>query len=376
MNIAVNTRFLIRDKIEGIGKVTAEVLSRLVDLMPEDQFTFIFDRPFDKRFLYRSDITPKVIPPPARHPVLIRTWLQWGVRKYLRKARPDVFLSFDGFAPLNLDIPAVITIHDLAYIHYPEQNRRADLNFYRRYMPRFAREANHIITVSEYSRQDICRHLDVSAGKVSVIYNGVNHAYHPPDDGTRQSARQTFAGGAPYFLYVGAIHPRKNVDGLIRAFSIYRKGFGGNEKLVITGRRGWLTGAVQEAYQASPYREDILFTDYVPQPEMPKLVAGARALVYVSFFEGFGLPILEAMATGVPVICSDRNAMAEVAGTCAFLVDPDSPDQVAFAMDQTGSAQEKTRQMVACGLKRAAEFTWERAAVQYRDVLLGLAGHR
>ncbi len=355
--------------MEGIGKVTEEITSRLVRLMPEDRFTFLFDRPYDPAFIHRENIIPKVVKPPARHPLLIHAWLQWGVKQFLRKSGTDLFLSFDGFMPRGSSTPSIITIHDLAYVHFPGQNRTADLWYYRHFMPKFAKEARHIITVSEFSKQDICSHLGVNPEKVTVIYNGVDAIYQPANEPEKAAARKKYALGKDYFLYLGSIHPRKNVAGLIRAFSEYKEKTGRQEKLLISGRRGWLTGAVDNALRTSPFREDVLFTDYVPREETPELIAGASALMYVSFLEGFGLPILEAMACGVPVICSDRNAMAEVAGDCALLVDPSSTGQIAGAMAALASSPEKARALREMGLSRAASFRWDKAAVRYRDLL-------
>jgi glycosyltransferase involved in cell wall biosynthesis len=369
VNIAVNTRFLLQDKIEGIGKVTFEILKRLVHLMPDTSFDFLFDRKHDAEFIFHSNVNPKVIYPPTRHPLLTYAWLQFGVRRFLSQGKHDLYFSFDGFMPLGTQTPRIITIHDLAYAHFPEQNRFADRWYYQHFMPKFASEAEHIITVSQFSKSDICTNFKLPGEKVTSIYNGVSEEFHPIQNAQKQVFRKKFAAGSPYYLYLGSIHPRKNVAGLIRAFDSFKKKSSSNKKLLITGRKGWLTSEVEKAYESVSSKEEIIFTGYVPKEELPGLLGTADALCYLSLFEGFGLPIVEAMASGVPVICSNRNSMVEVANGAAACVDPQSTDSIAEAMQQIDQDQNFVNQLISSGLERRKSFSWDAAAIQYRDVL-------
>lgn len=337
--------------------------------MPDASFEFLFDRKYDEEFIFHSNVTPEVVFPPTRHPFLTYTWLQLGVRRYLSQKNPDLYFSFDGFMPLGTRTPRIITIHDLAYAHFPEQIRFSDRWYYQHYMPKFASEAKHIITVSQFSKNDICTNFGLPGENVTSIYNGVSEEFKPIPDARKQTNRKKFTAGSPYFLYLGSIHPRKNVAGLIRAFDAFKKRSSSQKKLLITGRKGWLTGEVEQAYETASSKNDIIFTGYVPKEELPGLVATAEALCYLSLFEGFGLPIVEAMASGVPVICSNRNSMVEVANGAAACVDPDSTDSIAGAMHQIDQDQIFVKQLIASGLERAKSFSWDKAANQYRDVL-------
>ena len=206
-----------------MGKVNHEIMSRMVRKHPEHRYHFLFDRKFDKQFIYNTNVDPVVLSPPTRHPVLIHYWFQTRVKNYLKKTKPNVFFSPDGFMPMQSKTPSVITIHDLAYIHYPDFISRAHLRYYQRNVPRFVHEAAHITTVSEFSKRDICTQFLVEEEKVSVIHNGVSDEFRPLSDPEIDKTRKKYGGGMPYFLYVGAIHPRKNVDRLILAFDAVQK---------------------------------------------------------------------------------------------------------------------------------------------------------
>jgi glycosyltransferase involved in cell wall biosynthesis len=369
VKIAVNTRFLLPGKLEGIGKVTYEVLRRLVHLMPETNFDFLFDRKFDPALVFNANVHPKVIFPPTRHPLLTHTWLQSGVKRYISKSKPDLYFSFDGFMVLGISIPSIITIHDLAYAHFPQQNRFADRWYYQRYMPMYAQESAHIITVSKFSQNDISTRFHLPMHKVTAIYNGVSEEFQPVTTEISNRIRAKYAASEPYFLYVGAIHPRKNLARLIQAFDQYKSTSGSPMKLLITGKKGWLTKPVEKAFENSKSRSDIIFTGFVPQKELSALIGSAEALCYVSLFEGFGLPIVEAMATGVPVLCSNRNSMAEIAGHAAILVDPENINDIAKGLHQLERDKNLRKKLITTGLERSKLYRWDRTAEQYRDVL-------
>lgn len=354
--------------------MTYEVLRRLVQLMPDDEFEFLFDRKFDPSYIFQSNVSGKTISPPTRHPVLMHTWLQWGVKRYLNRRKPDLFLSFDGFLPLGAKVPGVVTIHDLAYAHFPEQNRWADRWYYQNYTPRFAHEAKHIITVSHFSKSDICTRFNLGEDRVSVIYNGVDAAFKPIPHSLKEKTRQRYSNGADYFLYVGAIHPRKNIDRLIKSFDLFKRNTGSQTQLLITGRKGWLTKSVDDAYQHAKHQSDIQFTGYVADDDLPALIGASKSLCYISLFEGFGLPIIEGMASSVPVLCSNRNAMKEIAGDSALVVNPESIKEIASGMTQLDQNDDLRQNLIEHGKQRAKMFHWDHSAQQYMELLKQIHG--
>ncbi len=280
----------------------------------------------------------------------------------MKKHKIDVFLSPDNFGSLRAPCPTVIVCHDLAFNHYPDQVKWSESLYYRYFIPRYFRKAAHILAVSEYTRQDILKTYGLAPGKVSVACNAANEAFRPLDEGQIRSGRENYADGQPYFFYVGSIHPRKNIARLIRAFDRFKSAAQSPVKLLLAGRLAWKTGEVKAALDQSDFAEDIVFLGYVPDEELPGILGSALALTYVSLFEGFGVPLLEAMQASVPVITSNRSSMPEVAGEAAFLVEPESEEDIARAMQRIWEDEALRKSLAEKGKIQRQKYSWERAA--------------
>ncbi|MGB3548381.1 MAG: glycosyltransferase family 1 protein [Saprospiraceae bacterium] len=361
MRIAVNTRLLLADRLEGVGYFTQEVARRLVERRPEDEFIFLFDRPFDPRFVFADNVTPVVVHPPARHPLLWYAWFEGALPGALRRCGAEVLLSPDGYLSLRSPVPTVLVAHDLAYLHYPRQVPPLVRRYYGYFVPRYLHRADQIITVSDYVKQDILAHYRLAPERISVACNGVKEEFRPLDEAEKTAVRAEFAGGREYFFYVGSIHPRKNLPRLLGAYARYRSGGGRPVKLLIGGRFAWQTGEVAAAHAANPYREDIEFLGYVPADQLARLLGAARALTYVSLFEGFGVPLLEAMQAEVPIVTANVTSLPEVAGPAALLVDPTSEEAIAAALLRLDREPGLAEQLVAAGRAQRDKFSWERA---------------
>jgi glycosyltransferase involved in cell wall biosynthesis len=362
MVIAVNTRFLIKDKLEGIGWFTYESLKRIVEKNSQHQFHFLFDRPYDSSFVFGKNVTPHVIPPPARHPLLWYLWFEYSVPSRLKKIHPDIFLSTDGYASLSTDVPQVIVIHDLAFEHYPGHIDLITRAYYKYYVPKFARKAARIATVSEFSKQDIVKRYNVDANKIDVVYNGAHEAFKPLDANEIALIRKRYSGNAPYFIYAGAVQPRKNVDNLFKAFDRFKSENNLPHKLVIVGRFAWKTGPVREAYNDLVHKDQVVFTGHLGRAELAQLIGAANALVYVSLFEGFGIPIVEAFQCRVPVITSHVSSMPEVAGDGALLVNPNDVNEISSAMKRIATDIQLRNDLVEAGQRQLQKFSWELTA--------------
>ncbi len=358
----MNTRLLIKGKLEGMGWFTHEVVKRLVQEHPEDEFIFFFDRPYSPEFIYGDNVTAVVLFPPARHPVLFYLWFEWAVASALKKYRADVFLSPDNFLCLRTNVKTTLVTHDLAHLHFPEQLPFSQRSYYRHFVPKFNRRADRIVTVSEYTKADIVRQYGIAPEKIAVAYNGCRDIFRPLSKGEAQKIRDNYTSGQPYFFYIGAVHPRKNVHRLIRAFDIFKEKTGAPVKLLIGGRFAWKAGEVLTAFKYSKHQVDIKFLDYLAVAELPKLMAAAHACTYVSMFEGFGLPLLEAMKCDVPVITSNVSSMPEVAGDAGLLVDPLSPEAMAEAMQKIWQDPHLSVKLVAAGRIQREKFTWQHTA--------------
>lgn len=363
MKIAVNTRLLLKGKLEGIGWFSEESLRRIVLQHPEHQFYFLFDRPYDESFVYASNVTPVVCYPQARHPYLWYLFFEFGIPYQLRKIKPDIFLSTDGWIPLHLeDTKVVDVIHDLNFEHHPDFIKPVVLRYYRRFFHQFAQKSNRIATVSEYTRQDIHQLYDVPLENIDVVYNGCNECFHPLSIEEQIAVKDEFTEGKNFFLFVGLIHKRKNLANIFRAFDHFKSEKPTDAKLVVVGDKKWWQGEIEDTYNAMHFQKDVVMLGRQPMDVLSKLYGSARALVYVSLFEGFGIPIVEAFNAETPVITSNVTSMPEVAGDAAVLVDPNSVPQISCAMETLWENDELRSNLIAKGRARKTLFGWQQTA--------------
>ncbi len=376
MKIAVNTRFLLKTNLEGIGWFTYETLRRMVERHPEDEFIFFFDRPFEPEYIFGKNVTPVVLFPPARHPFLFVAWFDLAVAWALRKHRPDVFYSPDGFLSLLTAVPTLLVVHDIAHVHYPTQVGFFQRKYYDFFIPKFLKKSSHIVTVSEFSKQDIIREYGIENSKISVVANGCRTVFVPLSESDVQSVRKEYSGGQPYFFYVGAIHPRKNVARLIEAFDIFKQKNNSSVKLLLGGRMAWQTGEVKSAWELAKSHADIKFLGYLDAQKLAQLTAAAVAITYVSLLEGFGVPLLEAMYCDVPLITSRSSSMPEVAGDAAILVNPMDASAIAEAMERVTTDNILRAQLVEKGRAQRQKFDWNDSAEKIYEVLKKIKRHK
>lgn len=367
MKIAVNTRLLIKDKLEGIGWFTFESLKRITTQHPEHQFYFIFDRKWDDKFIFSSNITPLVVHPQARHPLLYYIWFEIGLPSLFRKLQPDIFVSPDGYLSLKSSVPSLTVIHDLNFEHYPEDLPWLTRNYYRHYFPLYAQKASRVATVSEYSKNDIASLYHISPDRIDVVYDGANESYVPLTPEEVISVRNQYSSGFPYFIFIGSIHPRKNLTNLFRAFDIFKKETSSDIKLMVVGARKWWTGDINAAFKEMSHSEDVIFTGRLNTSGLKVVLGASLALTYVSYFEGFGIPIVEAFRTNTPVITANVTSMPEVAGNAALTVDPHSPASIAEAMRQVYSDPGLRKDLIMKGESRKELFTWQKTAERLWD---------
>ncbi|MEM9545581.1 MAG: glycosyltransferase family 1 protein [Bacteroidota bacterium] len=362
MRIAVNARELLKGRMEGIGRYIYETSKRMVLDHPEDEFFFFFDRACDSSFIFSENVTPVVVHPQARHPILWYLWFEWSVPYYLKKYNIDVFYSGDTYLSMKTKVSTLIVCHDIAYKLYPNHLRKSHLKYYRNNFPKFHKKADHIVAVSEFTRQDIIQTYNLDPAKVSVAGNATPSGFAPLEEEEKKLVRQELTDGKPYFIYVGSLHPRKNVVKLINAFDQFKKEHKTDHKLVLVGRLAWKNEQLNKTYETTTYRDDIILTGHIMKQQLPRYMASAEALTYVSVLEGFGIPLLEAMSSGTPVITSNVSSMPEVAGDAAILVDPHDPKSIASGMYEIISNEPLKKELVSKGFDRAKEFSWKKTA--------------
>ena len=359
MRIAVNTRFLLKDYLEGYGFFIHETFKRIVINHPEHEFIFLFDRPYEKEFVFAANVTPVVIGPPARHPILWKWWYDYKVTAALKKYKADVFVSAGGFLSLRTSVPQCVVVHDLSFLHYPSFIRKSHLFYLKNQTPAFLKKAKRIATVSMFSKEDIIKHYAIDAGKIDVVYSAVKYGYSPVDAAARETIKERYADGKEYFIYVGAIHPRKNLMNLLKAFSIFKKRLKSNMQLIIAGRLAWKFDEFTDGLKTYKYREDVKLLGYLPQQELINLTGSAYALLYPSFFEGFGVPPLEAMNCGVPVIASAASSIPEICGDAALFVNPESIEDIADKMMALYKDEKLRNELIAKGYVQTKKYSWD-----------------
>ena len=367
MKIAINTRFLIKGKMEGFGWYTYEISKRLCSLMPEHQFFFFFDRAFDEEFIFADNVTPVVINPPARHPILFSIWFNFSVKRALKKHQIDLFFSPDGYASLTSDVKQLITIHDLNFEHNSKDLPASASKYLRKNFPKFARKADHILTVSNYSKSDIQNTYGIKEEKITSVWNGASDLFKPVVGDELVQLKKKWNEGRPYFLFVGSLHPRKNVRRLIEAYDQYSKQKENTWDLVIVGEELWSN---MEGFKLSAsLKNRVKFTGRMGIEDLTEVMAASDAFVYVPYFEGFGIPIVEAMKCGIPIISGDKTSLPEVAGDAALYCDPFDVSSIAEAMRTMALDDALRNDFAAKSLDRGKEFSWDKSALQVKEVI-------
>lgn len=331
--------------------------------------------------LYTNGL-PAALPPlgpnfALRSIPLRRLWTHARLGPALARDRPDLLFVPAHVVPLAHPA-SVVTVHDLGYLSFPEAHtarRRLELHLTTRWSLRAARR---VIAISHATRADLLRRYGADPARVAVVHHGLGGGFRPVEDPAAVAAAMARHGlTAPYFLYVGTVQPRKNLGRLIEAFAAATAGAGGPpHTLAIAGRRGWLSDTIERRAAELGAAGRVRMLGYLPDADLPALLSGATAFLFPSLYEGFGMPVLEAMACGAPVLTSTTSSLPEVAGDAALLVDPADTAAIAAAIGRLAADAALRAELRARGLARAASFTWERCARETLAVLLEAAGER
>jgi len=362
MRIAVNTRLLITGKMDGIGWFSFHSLKILVNKNPQHDFFFIFDRDFDVKYIFNQNVTPVILSPPTRHPFLWYIWFEHRIPAILKKYKIDFFLSPDGFLSLNSDVLSLPVIHDINFAHKPEDLPFFTRRFYNIFFPKYAKKAKRIVTVSEYSKQDICKTYDIKPENVDVVYNGSSSLYKPVSKSVKLKIKKKYAEGKNYFIFIGSLHPRKNVPRLFQAFELFKKQTKSDFKLVIVGGMMFKNQELNNVHSQMKFSSDVIFTGRLAPQELKNVLGSAFALTFVPYFEGFGIPILEAMHSEIPVITSNITSMPEVAGDAALYIDPFSVESIKNGMVTLYNDKKLRISLVEKAKIQREKFSWELTA--------------
>ena len=362
MHIAIDAHS-VGARLGGNESYATNLITALAEIDQTNQYTiFVTRQEARERF---SNRWPNFrIRATLPHTPLIRIPLTLSAE--LRRHPVDV-LHVQFTAPPFAPCPVVVSLHDLSFEHLPETFKRRSRTQLRLTVRRSVKNAAQIIALSEFARRDIIDTYNVPEGKVTTIPLAPPAWLQPiTSDKELQRVRQTYGIDGDYILAVGSIQPRKNLPHLIKAYSLLRHGpaAGKLPRLVIVGRNAWLFEETLRSLQQSGVSESVVLTGYVPDSDLAALYSGALCFVYPSYFEGFGLPPLEAMKCGAPVIVGNRTSLPEVVGNAALQVDPFDPSSIAAAIQAIISDAALRAELRAKGMARAKQFDWNETARQ------------
>ena len=358
----------------GIGRYTRELVQATLARDSENEYVLFSAPPPPNKslpqiFPANERITYKVAP--VSEQWLYRLWyrarLPISVQRFTGQL--DLFHSPDFvLPPVSGNIPTLLTVHDLSFVHFPEVYPEVLVNYLNKVVPWSVARATHILADSEATKQDLLAIWQVSDEKVSVLYSGVSEAFIRVEDMGRITAvRQKYhLGDNPYLLSIGTVQPRKNYQMLIQAFAPLADKFPHN--LYIAGGKGWLYDEMMAEVEKQGIADRVRFIGFVDDEDLPTLYSAADLYLFPSIYEGFGLPMLEAMACGVPVIASDVSSLPEVGGETAVMIPPHDLLQWTQKIDALLSNLEQRQQMAAAGYQQVQKFSWQKAAIQLLSI--------
>lgn len=360
VHVGVNAHLLSLDegyRSAGITWYIYNLLRHLPGAVPGIEYTAFLN---EKRYGSTPGLRLQASRLPTSQPPIRILWEQVLQPWTLRQAKIDLLYSPVYVGPLASACPFVVTVHDLSFLHYPQSFRPLNRSYLRVFAKLSVHRARRIVAVSESTKRDLVQSYGTPPDKVDVVYNGVDRTFRPlPADQVAAFRREA---GLPerFILFVGTLEPRKNVVGLVEAYAQLPKE---RPPLMLVGGKGWLYDEVFARVETLGLSSEVRFVGFVPTEALPLWYNAADLFVYPSVYEGFGLPPLEAMACGTPVITSTASSLPEVVGDAGWLLDPADPDALAAAMEQVLESKEQRVQMRAEGLTQAAKFSWEKTAL-------------
>jgi glycosyltransferase involved in cell wall biosynthesis len=346
----------------GVGQFAFHIIQALNHLDPQNQYIVYLKNP------PLPDLPPES---PRWHyrvfgPKKLWTKVALPINLYLHTLKPDLFFSPSHYSPHFSPIPTIPTIHDLGYLNYPQQFTRKDLAQLTNWTKDSIFKASRLVCVSEFTKSEIQKIYHVDPSRISVVPNGVDQNLALPPLKSDQKTLQKFHIQKPYFLYLGTLKPSKNIPFLIKSYAIFTK-TNPSHKLVIAGKKGWLFEDIFQVVKDHHLNDSIIFTDYLTEPEKWSLYRQATCTIIPSLYEGFGIPALESMKVGTPVISSSIPALKEVIGPSGLYIDPFQPQTLANALHQIIKPEVRNQQSKS-GLSRVRLFTWQKSA----SILLGV----
>ncbi|NIM91039.1 MAG: glycosyltransferase [Candidatus Aminicenantes bacterium] len=363
----------------GIGRYGVNLINHLAKILlteTDHEIFVFFHRSFDRSFLPAQENLELVNKYTRIKSNVLRkaVFLPFSIRNL----KMDLFHGVDHiglpFLYRSKTCQYVVTIHDLITRIYPRSFPIKQRLIQNTLLPLILSKAERIIVDSRSTENDVQKFYSQQVEKVRVIYPGVESLFYPRSQKEVERVLDKYQLDFKYYFFLGTLEPRKNIVRLIEAFIKLKRKRNVEHRLVISGRKGWLYKEIMEKIKHSPFSQDIIFTDFVDDQDLPYLFSGAEMFLYPSLYEGFGLPVLEAMACGTPVIASNLSSLPEITGEAGILVDPMNIEEIALAMEELSEDRKLQEELRKKGLERAKLFSWEKAAQETKELYQEMLG--
>jgi glycosyltransferase involved in cell wall biosynthesis len=365
MRIGINARLLIQNKLEGIGWHAWELIQRVIALRPDDTWILYYDRLEEILVPQGKRIEIQIIKPISRHPILFHAWA-WNLSRAWIRDKIDIFYSPEPIWIYGTTIPAIITVHDLSPIKLPKHLSWSHRWYYDTLLARVMNGPDQIITVSQFSKNEIQNTFGIPDHRIEIISNAVRSIFQPIESTVQPEVLDNMLKGKPYFLHLGSLNRRKQVDRVIKGFDQFKLRYGTSHVLILAGSRMGNQKSLNRALRSSRYQHEIFELGYQPDREMAGLLAKAEGLINLSAYEGFGMPLIEAFQAAVPVVANDIPSYREVGNGAALLVNAQNPAAIADAMKD---CIDRKTELIRLGRERVLAFDWDRSAAKLAALL-------
>ena len=363
--------------LTGVGQYSSRLINAAQKLSRDEDFEIVkqwwFFRKFNPPIMPSKHLRYRLIkwfPPIFYYQLFKRTgWAPPYDLVALRKY--DIFLFFNYVAfPLRKGTKSLVTIYDLSFVYHPEFTHDKNVKYMPRFVPSSIRKSDHVITISENSKREIMEYYKVPEDKITILNPAIDHAiFKPQGQNSVAEITKKYDISKPYILSVCTLEPRKNLVGVLNAFEKLPEDLKNNYSLVLVGGKGWIDGDIEAKYAQLASEYDLIKTGYVPDEDLPALYSGASVFVYPAFYEGFGMPPLEAMACGTPVITSDNTSLPEVVGNAGIMIKADDTEQLARETERVLTNNKLAQNLREKGLAQAKKFSWDKSAKKFLDVI-------
>jgi glycosyltransferase involved in cell wall biosynthesis len=382
MRIGIDCRTILnpeKDDLVGITHYTYQLVKHLINLEnKKNEFILFFDKEVAKKNITKFSkpwVKIKYFPFIQYKKFLPIVYFHFLISAFLKRENLDVWHSPAPNLPLSYDEPSIVTVRNLSIYKFPKLFPPSQFLNVKMIMPNALKRAKKIIAISQSIKQDLIKIFKTPANKIEVIYNGINkELFHNPPKSEIEKIKNQYKIKENFILFLGTLEPRKNIETLIEAYELFQKNSTIKYQLVIAGKDGWNAQKIHKQTSRSPYKNEIIFTGYIGPENLNALFSEAKVFVFPSLYEGFGMPVIEAMAKKIPVIASNIESLSEITAGSVILINPHKKEEISEALEVILNNEKLRAKLIEKGFKRAKEFCWEKCAEKtleiYRNIFL------